>query len=204
MHQVPNSCCVPGPNLNVIEWVKKQRPMWYAEIGVYEGATATEVAKVLDEDAHMDLFDFYDRLDFVRKRLEAVEELQDKSLYVKMHGNSRLLFDSYNWSLAKVLEEAAGTKIYDFVYIDGAHSWHHDALSFMLVDRLLYKHGIVVFDDYGWTFSGSPTMSPGRFPDIVKQYTAEQIVTPQVNMVVDLLVKPHYKELIPNMVYQKV
>ena len=43
--------------------------------------------------------------------------------------------------------------IFDYVFIDGAHTWMLDALAFLLVDRLLRVGGYVDFDDY-----------PGRWP----------------------------------------
>lgn len=212
MRQMPETCAVTGkPNPHVIELLQaklddmyqKLSPIRYAEIGVYEGDTAVAVAKMLPDDSDMHLFDFKYRIDQVVERLEQDADLKDKSLQVRVSSNSELLYDSYNWSLGKALAEGVE---YDFVFIDGAHTWHHDALAFLLTDRMLAEGGIVVFDDYMWSLQTSPTMNPQVFPEILQQYTGEQLITHQVKMVVDLLVKPddRYEELIPNVAYQKV
>jgi len=202
MRQVPENCCVLGPNEHVVELVEKYKPTKYAEIGVYKGDTCIEVAKLLNESSQIHLFDFEDRIEEVVKRFEV--EFADRSTIIKafVWPNSYKMFDSYNWSLAKCLEQGI---TFDFVFIDGAHSWHHDALAFFLVDRMLEDGGIVVFDDYAWRFGGSPTLCPRSFPQITEQYTQEQIEIPQVNMIVDLLVeKMDYQPIISKVAYQKV
>jgi hypothetical protein len=120
------------------------------------------------------------------------------------HPNSRRLLDSYNWSLMRLLEEHRGP-IFDYVFMDGAHTWAHDALAFLLVDRLLKPGGFVDFDDYRWTLRTSPSMNPGVFPEIERLYTDEQIDAAQVALVVDLLVKldPTYEEVVPNKIFRK-
>ena len=89
----------------------------------------------------------------------------------------------------QLLEEHRGP-IFDYVFVDGAHTWAHDALAFLLVDRLLRPGGYVDFDDYTWTLRNSPSMNPAVFPEVERLYTDDQIDTAQVALVVDLLVKP--------------
>lgn len=203
MRQIPESCCVPGPNRHVLALIKKYEPKRYAEIGVYKGDTAIEVAKSINSTAQIHLFDFENRLNDLLSRLRNDKDLLTKDLKIYSWPNTHKMFDSYNWNLAKCLEQG---QTFDFVYIDGAHSWHHDALAFLLIDRILEDGGIVVFDDYGWCFKGSPTMNPGVFPEITEQYTDEQIERPQINMVIDLLVEKsdNYRCIIPKVAYQKV
>lgn len=219
MRQTPDTCAVAGPNQFVTELVAAMledrnaeqldgcvgvpQPICYAEIGVYQGATVAAVARLLPDKSTIHLYDFKDRLEQTQAALEGISDLADRNLDVHLHPNTRLLYDSYNWTLAKALNDGIS---YDFVYIDGAHTWHHDALAFFLIDRMLKPGGVVVFDDYTWSLNTSPTMNPQAFPDIVHQYTSEQLAARQVQMVVDLLVKtdPRYVELIPNVAYQKV
>ena len=201
MRQIPENCCVPGPNAHVMSLVAKHKPTSYAEIGIYEGATAVEVAKLLSEPASMHLFDFENRVFEAQTKLGAIKELENKQLKVHSWSNTHKMFDSYNWNLAKCLKQGI---TFDFVFVDGAHSWHHDALAFFLIDQMLEDGGIVVLDDYGWSLATSPTMNPSKFPEITQQYTQEQIETPQVNMVVDLLVeKMGYQSIISKVAYQK-
>lgn len=224
MRQMPETCAVVGPNEQVLECldallderryqflpdaehpqgvVSDQYPFHYAEIGVYQGATAAQVAKRLPEGARMFLFDFKDRLDEAIAALQDQSDLVDKDLDIHIRANTALIYDSYNWSLAKLMMEDVQ---FDFVFIDGAHTWAHDALAFLLIDRMLNDGGIVVFDDYGWSLKTSPTMNPEAFPEIVQQYTDEQLAAYQVKMIVDLLVKRDdtYEEIIPNVAYRK-
>jgi hypothetical protein len=121
-----------------------------------------------------------------------------------VHANSRKVLDSYNWSLMKLLRDGAAGR-FDYVFIDGAHTWALDALAFLLVDRLLAPGGYVDFDDYTWTLAHSPSMSPEAFPPTDRLYTREQIEARQVALVVDLLVRsdPRYEEVVENKVFRK-
>jgi len=91
------------------------------------------------------------------------------------------------------------------VFIDGAHTWAHDALAFLICDRLLEPGGYMDFDDYTWALATSASMQPEVFPDVRRLYSDEQIATRQVALVVDLLVRPdpRYEELLENKVFRK-
>ena len=92
--------------------------------------------------------------------------------------------------------------MFDIVYIDGAHTYLHDALAFFLCDRLLKVGGIMFFDDYEWFYGKSRYMR-----DVRKDYmTEEQEKTKQIRMIIDHLVKRSiaYEEIVPNKGYKKV
>ena len=57
----------------------------------------------------------------------------------------------------KFIEENDGP-IFDFCYIDGTHDWYNDGFAFLLVDKLLKPGGMIIFDDYNWSFGSSPSM----------------------------------------------
>jgi predicted O-methyltransferase YrrM len=63
--------------------------------------------------------------------------------------------DSYVWWLRRRLRECSSDgriePAYDFVFLDGAHTWDTDGLAFCLVDRLLAPGGWILFDDLDWT-----------------------------------------------------
>jgi len=191
---------VEGPNERTVEQVRASGARVYAEVGVYLGATAAAVADVLGGEGQIHLFDFEDRVGPLAERLRARGHEN-----VVAHPNSRRALDSYNWSLMKLLREGRGES-FDYVFLDGAHTWAHDALAFLLVDRLLAPGGHVDFDDYTWTLARSPSMNPEAFPPTRKLYTDEQIAEPQVALVVDLLVRgdPRYEEVVPDKVFRKV
>ncbi len=171
----------------------------YAEVGVYEGSTALAIAGLLAGRGEIHLFDFDDRVTPAARRLRDAGHAN-----VVEHPNSRRLMDSYNWSLMRVLA-AHNEPVFDYVFIDGSHTWGHDALAFLLVDRLLRPGGYADFDDYTWSLRHSPSMNPQAFPDVEQLYTEEQIDRPQVALVVDLLVRrdPRYVEVVPSKIFRK-
>jgi predicted O-methyltransferase YrrM len=190
---------VDGPNRATVEFFEGTRCRSYAEIGVYRGDTTLAIAELMAGEGQIHLFDYEDRVSEVSRRLQAAGHHN-----VSAHGNSSCLMDSYNWSLMRALAASDGPP-YDYVFIDGAHTWVHDALAFLLIDRLLMPGGYVDFDDYHWSLRHSPSMNPQAFPDVERLYSQEQIDSRQVALVVDLLARPdeRYEELVENKVFRK-
>ena len=190
---------VEGANERTVAFFAQSGCRRYAEIGVYKGDTAGRIADVLGGEGEIHLFDYADRVEPVAAALRGAGHRN-----VVAHGNSRRLLDSYNWSLMHVLAERGGGA-FDYVFIDGAHTWAHDALAFALADRLLAPGGYIDFDDYRWTLRASPTMNPTAFPEVEQLYTDEQIDARQVALVVDLLVRSdeRYEEVVPDKVFRK-
>ena len=190
---------VTTANSRTVEFFAASGCRTYAEIGVYEGDTTLEIAMVIDGAGELHLFDFEDRVETVAARLR-----QAGHENFVAHANSRRLLDSYNWSLMQLLQ-GSKTPIFDYVFVDGAHTWAHDALAFFLIDRLLQPGGYIDFDDYPWTLRNSPSMNPAAFPEVEQLYTDDQIDAAQVALVVDLLVKldPRYEEVVPNKIFRK-
>lgn len=190
----------PSGNQITLDYIRHFEPRRIAEIGIYEGDTAIQIAKMMSAwSGVLHVYDFHDRVDAFMNRVDREAE----SSSVLGMGNSYKYQDSYNWNLAAALADEVG---YDYVFIDGAHTWNVDALTFLLVDRMLNPGGIIDFDDYHWTVAGSPSLNPGTFPLSAELMTEEQMTTKQVKMVVDLLVKrdPRYVELFPNKIFRKV
>jgi predicted O-methyltransferase YrrM len=190
---------VTGANAGTVELFASTDGLVYGEVGVYRGDTAMGVAEHLAGRGEIHLFDFEDRVGPAARRLRDAGHEN-----VVVHPNSRRLLDSYNWSLMKMLAEHDGP-VFDYVFIDGAHTWGLDALAFLLVDRLLRTGGYVDFDDYSWSLRGSPSMNPDAFPEVEQLYTAAQIEERQIALVVDLLVRrdPRYTEVVPNKAFRK-
>jgi predicted O-methyltransferase YrrM len=190
---------VEGPNEQTVERFAAAGCRRYGEIGVYKGYTAERIAESLGGEGEIHLFDYADRVEPVAARLRAAGHGN-----VVAHPNSRRLLDSYNWSLMEVLAEHP-EPIFDYVFLDGAHTWAHDALAFLLADRLLAPGGYVDFDDYRWTLAASPSMNPAAFPEVTSLYSDEQIAARQVALVVDLLVRrdARYEEIVADKVFRK-
>ena len=116
---------VPGPNLRTVEFFAATDCRRYAEVGVYRGDTALRIAELMAGDGEVHVFDFDDRLAPVVERLSAAGHAN-----VIAHPNSRRLMDSYNWSLMRLLAKHDGP-VFDYVFLDGAHTWALDALAFL-------------------------------------------------------------------------
>jgi predicted O-methyltransferase YrrM len=190
---------VEGPNRKTVDFFASTDCRVYGELGVYLGGTAQQIAAHLGGEGAIHLFDFEDR---VRPVAEHLTKLGHRNVFA--HANTRKVFDSYNWSLMKLLRDGAAGS-FDYVFIDGAHTWALDALAFLLVDRLLADGGYVDFDDYGWTLARSPSMSPEAFPPTSRLYTDEQINERQVALIVDVLVRSddRYEEVVENKIFRK-
>jgi len=182
---------------SVLDQFSEETAFHYAEFGIYEGSTALTVLKNRPK-ATVSLFDFDAALKAAHPRLAAYE---DRITY---YGNSQRHLDSYNWPLMKLIEGGA-TDLFDYAFLDGAHTVAVDALTFFLCDRLLKVGGFMDFDDYHWRLRGS-SLDPAHVPEIGEQYTDAQIDAKQVQMIVDHLVKPdrRYREVLKNKVFQKV
>jgi predicted O-methyltransferase YrrM len=190
---------VSGPNRATVEFVRTTTVRQIAEIGIYRGDTSELLADHLAGEGELHLFDFDHRV------AEVVRRLRDAGhRNVVGHPNSTKAMDSYNWSLLRVLEEHP-EPLFDYVFLDGAHTWPIDALAFLLVDRLLVPGGYVDFDDYHWSLARSPTMCPQENPITTELYTDEQIARPHVQAIVDLLVRrdPRYEEIVEDKIFRK-
>lgn len=199
-HQVPDVLNVPEPNTATIELVRSSDARVVAEVGIYEGATSEGISRVLAErGGTLHLFDFDDRVDLVASRLQGPGHAR-----IVRHGNSRRILDSYNWTLGRLLDLPDPPR-FDYVFIDGAHLWGIDALTFFLADRLLAPGGIMDFDDYDWSLASSATMNPDVLPVTADLHSREQIDVAQVRLIVDRLVRPdpRYEEILPNKAFRK-
>lgn len=66
---------------------------------------------------------------------------------------------SYTWFLKKEIErytdgDGVCRPAYDFVFVDGPKDWTNDGATFFMVDKLLAPGGVIVLDDYLWTYRG--------------------------------------------------
>jgi predicted O-methyltransferase YrrM len=197
--QHPDICWVFEPNWEAIELLKTTDARVVAEVGTYLGHTAEHIARFLEGRGELHIFDFEERVSEVVAKLAALGYRN-----VVAHGSSHRTFDSYNWSLMKLVRDHP-EPIFDYVLLDGAHTWHHDGFAFLLLDRLLKPGGHIHIDDHHWTLAGSATMNPRVFPATKKLYTDEQIETAQIGLVVDLLARrdSRYEEVVENKLFRK-
>ncbi|MEQ6121096.1 class I SAM-dependent methyltransferase [Reichenbachiella sp. MALMAid0571] len=104
---------------------------------------------------------------------------------------------SYNWELMKLIERQTEngvcTPLFDFCYLDGAHSLEIDGCAFMLVDKLLKPGAYIIFDDLLWSYAESPSL---KKTDFVKNLPEDERITPQIKKLFDLVVtqNPNYTD----------
>lgn len=183
--------------LKLIEALLEREPQpVLCEVGVGIGATSVAICRMLANRGTYHLFDYSSRLDDLKPDLDGLGFTN-----VVYHGNTRRKLDSYNWALAQMLLErrAAGgaVELFDFIFLDGAHAFHHDAPATLLLKDLLKPGGVILFDDYDWSFAISPTMNPTVFPAIREIYSDDQIQTPHVRLICDLFMDhdPDYRKV---------
>jgi predicted O-methyltransferase YrrM len=185
----PANFHISKPNehaLNLLTQVLAQNPEpVLCEVGIGIGATTSAICRLLDNRGEFHLFDYSSRLDDLKPDLDGLGFHN-----VVYHGNTRRKLDSYNWALAKMLQarRASGgpAPVFDFVFLDGGHAFHHDAPAAMLLKELLKPGGVILFDDYDWSFAVSPTLRPSVYPGILELYTEDQIETAHVQLICDL------------------
>ena len=147
------------------------------ELGFAHGVGSVYIAAALEKNGKGHLTGV-DNLS-ARERDPSAQDLVDKA---GLTDRVTYVYEetSYNWflhdTLRKQLADGAIEPLYDFVFIDGAHTWEADALAFELVDRLLKPGGWILLDDLDWTLDE-------RWPD-VPQYQKD---IPQIRAVWELL-----------------
>lgn len=157
------------------------------EIGIGIGATAIEIVKRLKKDDSYYFFSFEDEVNALNEDLKQLEYCVCK-LYPM--ANTKRTYDSYSWNLAKmILDQKERKTFFDFVYLDGAHTFIHDAITTVLLKKMIKVGGILLFDDVDWTLANSPTMSPSVNKNTGLRYSDEQIEACQIAMITDLFMK---------------
>jgi len=179
--------------------VLDKRTLNFAEVGIWKGGTSYKLAEFLENKGTLYLFDYTDSVNYV------IDRLNEKGFNnIKGFGSTQKYLDSYNWELGKLI---AGTNhpIFDYVFLDGAHTWAIDALAFFLLDRLVKVGGYIDLDDYNWSLKGS-SLDPEKIPETELLYTKEQIESKQIKMIIDTLIltSNNYIEVVKNKIYKKI
>ena len=94
---------------------------------------------------------------------------------------------SYTWHLMRNMERYVEHP-FDFVFLDGAHTWDTDGFAFLLVEQMLSVGGWILFDDLNWTFDRSPSL---KDTNRVRSMPEEMRSTPQVRLIWEKLVLPN-------------
>jgi predicted O-methyltransferase YrrM len=168
------------------DFIMETRPGRILELGFAHGTSACYMAAALDELGSGDILTIDNQE--AKKRSPDINELITRT---GLGSRIRPVFAqrSYTWELLKLLEahtsEGRTEAQFDFVFIDGGHTWDSDGFSFLLADRLLRPGGWVLFDDMTWT----PAMCEGE--PWVQAMPEEERNVAQVEKVFQLLVVPN-------------
>ncbi|NHK27260.1 class I SAM-dependent methyltransferase [Parvularcula flava] len=188
----PKFIRVSEPSADVVHAMENllqpQNDLHIAEVGVGIGATTLALLKWMDHKGKLDIFDFHASVNDLAGDLEKMGFSNFRKF-----GNTRRTYDGYAWNLALLAAEAlknGSDGIYDFVYLDGAHAYWQDAPAACALKVLVKPSGYILFDDYDWTFAGSPSMNAKVMPHQVNHYTDEQMETKQVRLVCEIFFDP--------------
>lgn len=165
------------------------------ELGFQHGVSTNYFAAALDELGSGKILTI-DR-EIARNENPNIFELSKKTALDK-YIDIKFATTSYIWELRKLikhnLQNPKEAKLFDFCFLDGAHSFETDGFAFYLVDKLLKDGGIILFDDINWSYASSPTLKDTEF---VKQMSDDERKAEQINDVIELLVatNPNYEIL---------
>jgi len=169
----------------VYDFIVENRLGRILELGFAHGKSTcyfAAAADELDRYAHVVTMDRANALD----RQPNIHELLDRC-GLRHRVTPVFAQRSFTWDLMRLLDQQPLPK-FDFVYIDGGHTWDVSGFCFLLVDRLMAPAGWVLFDDLDWSFASSPSLHDAPF---VRRLPEEERVTPQVRKVFELLVQTH-------------
>ena len=162
-------------------------------LAVAHGTATCYIAAALDELGRgrvtaVDLVAARDEFDPAAEDLVARCGLQDRVEIVRMQ-------TGYNWFLHDMIRRRteAGTcrPCYDLCILDGAKNWTIDGAAFFFVDKLLKDGGRIIFDDYAWTYAAADQRRDATDGITHRSLSADELNTPHVKEIVDLLVLPH-------------
>jgi len=154
------------------------------ELGFDRGVSTCYIAAALEEQGcgHLISIDRSNKVAYERNVENLLEELEITHRCAVFYE-----YSSYNWRLHHFLAQRPRPE-FDLIFIDGAHTWETDGFSFLLAEQLLKPGGWFIFDDLTWAFDRSPNW---RRKTLAEHMPNDERTTCQVQLVFDLLVKPH-------------
>ena len=150
----------------------------FIEIGVGVGATTLPTAELMNNRGSMLLFS--------RERdvLELTSDLKKRGFtnIDSNWGSPSKIYSGYHFELARAATDGLLPK-FDLAYIDGGHVFHLDAPATCILKEYCKPGGYMIFDDYNWSLSKSPSMNPAKRPETAIEYDPIQIETCHVQLV---------------------
>jgi len=146
------------------DWVREARPAQCLELGFFYGKTSCVIAAALQENGagHLTSID----MEAVRNH-QGNPNILDNLGKIGMESFVTPIFSkiSYTWELKKDIEKQTVNSrcepCYDFIFLDGAHTWETDVCAFFLAMKLLKPGGLLA------TFSCSGLVDAGLFRKVI-------------------------------------
>ncbi|HXL99390.1 MAG TPA: class I SAM-dependent methyltransferase [Rhizomicrobium sp.] len=184
----------PGNARILYDLIVSERRNNILELGIAHGTATCYMAAAVDE---LGQGGKVTAVDLERARAEFSPSAEEQLAGAGLSHLVRIvrMKTGYNWFLHDNIRENTKDDVcaeqYDLCIIDGPKNWTIDGLAFFLVDKLLKPDGVLIFDDYDWTYS-----SAGRKRDQTdgvqhNDLSDAELRTPQIREVFELLVKQH-------------
>ena len=157
------------------------------ELGHFHGKSSIYLGAILEEQGFGKLTTFDISVTKVTPNINTLINEFSLEKFV----NPIVTDEGYVWDLAKLIKSNA--EKFDFCYIDGGHTFESTTLAFILIDILLDKGGVIIFDDLYWTVNKSISSFGNAILSIpiYANSSPVQRETEQIKMVCDLIV-PHF------------
>jgi SAM-dependent methyltransferase len=170
----PRYKTVSTPDTIVLDHIHKlieqKGAVVFYEIGVGYGATTLAVAKLMKNRGDIVLFSYRDDVAELSKELNALGYRNIDSSW----GSPNNTFSGYHFQLALGFASKR-LKPFDLAYVDGGHVFHLDAPAACILKELCNPGGLILFDDWNWSISKSPTLKPAVRSQTSVDYDDEQI-----------------------------
>lgn len=182
----------PSKGKILYDFIRKSKPEKCLELGFYHGSSSCYIAAAMQENGvgHLTTIDRTEALDLKPTILELVKKLGFEDYVTPVVAQK-----SYNWELMKIIEKHTTDNslepLYDFCFIDGAHSWETDGFAFLLCSKLLKPGGWILFDDMGFRFNDTIEDREEEISDYLRSLTEEERSVAQIEKVFMLLVMQH-------------
>ena len=160
------------------------------ELGTGNGISACYIAAALDENSS-GLITTMDKL-YAKNMDVNILKLLD---ITKFHKYVKPVFtdSTYNWELMKLIKKRTINgrckPIFDFCFLDGAHTWEVDGCAFFLAEKLLKPGGWMLFDDLDWNFQ--KMLRQGFKDEWIMEIPEEERRVCQAGKIFSLLVQQH-------------
>lgn len=184
------------PNHLVSKYLKQIKskindPIYY-EIGIGYGTTVLEAAKILNNSGEIHLFS---------KNSDCIEVQKDMAKFgynniYTAFCSPEMIYSGYHFDLAIGVYNKK-LPSFDLAFLDGGHVFHLDAPATCLLKELCKLNGYIIFDDYSWSLSSSPSLNPKVRPKTLEEYDLPQINANHIKIICALFMDndSRYKKL---------